>query len=355
MPQPLSTPVRDLLDRPLENLRVSVTDRCNLRCLYCMPEEEYVWLPREELLTFEEIAQLADVFTRVGVNRLRITGGEPLLRHELDHLVAMLASNPRIRDLSMTTNGVLFADQAAALKRAGLGRVTISLDTLQPERFRNMTRRDDHSRVLSAFAAARQAGFTGTKLDAVVVRGENDDELADLVEFGRANDVEVRFIEYMDVLGATKWSMPKVVSRDEIVERLAQRFGAIQPVVENSSAPASRFALPDGTIFGIIPSTTAPFCRSCDRSRLTADGMWYRCLYATKGTDLRSLLRKDKAKSAALGESGAEEIAQVIAEGWRGRDDRGAEQRHAQRNRQAFVAIEELRRDPHLEMHTRGG
>jgi cyclic pyranopterin phosphate synthase len=205
MPAKLPVPLRDRLGRPLESLRLSVTDRCNLRCLYCMPEEDYVWLPRQELLSFEELVRLVDIFTELGVTRLRLTGGEPLLRHNVDRLVAMLAQNPRITDLAMTTNGVLFADQAEALKRAGLGRVTISLDTLQRERFRLMTRRDEHDRVLSAFGAARGAGFKGTKLDAVIMRGENDDELADLIEFGRKHDVEVRFIEYMDVLGATKW------------------------------------------------------------------------------------------------------------------------------------------------------
>jgi len=347
--------LRDLLGRPLESLRLSVTDRCNLRCLYCMPEEDYVWLPRQELLSFEELVRLVDIFTGQGVTHLRLTGGEPLLRQNLDRLVAMLAQNSRIADLALTTNGVLFADQAEPLKRAGLGRVTISLDTLRPDRFRQMTRRDEHQRVLSAFDAARRAGFTGTKLDAVIMRGENDDELADLIEFGRINGVEVRFIEYMDVLGATKWSMSKVVSRDEMLQRLEERYGRIRSVAETSSAPASRFLLPDGTVFGIIASTTSPFCRTCDRSRITADGMWYRCLYATNGTDLRKLLRGGAADANASREAADAEIATVIAEGWRGREDRGAEERAGRNDRGALIAIEELRRDPHLEMHTRGG
>jgi cyclic pyranopterin phosphate synthase len=186
------------------------------------------------------------------------------------------------------------------------------------------------------------------------MRGENDDELADLIEFGRSNGVEVRFIEYMDVLGATKWSMSKVVSRDEMLQRLEGRYGKITPVAETSSAPASRFLLPDGTVFGIIASTTSPFCRTCDRSRITADGMWYRCLYATNGTDLRKLLRGGADADALRGAADAE-IANVIAEGWRGREDRGAEERLARNDRGALIAIEELRRDPHLEMHTRGG
>src|SRR3984893_14189803 len=332
MPAKMPVPLRDLLGRPLESLRLSVTDRCNLRCLYCMPEEDYVWLPRQELLSFEELVRLAGIFTELGVTRLRLTGGEPLLRHDVDRLVAMLAQNPHIRDLALTTNGVLFADQAEDLKRAGLGRVTISLDTLQRERFRLMTRRDEHQRVLSAFDAARRAGFTSTKLDAVIMRGENDDELADLIEFGRRNDAEIRFIEYMDVLGATKWSMAKVVSRDEMLQRLEQHYGKITPAGEASSAPATRFLLPDGTVFGIIASTTAPFCRTCDRSRITADGMWYRCLYATNGTDLRKLLRGGANAKASRGAADAE-IANVIAEGWHGREDRGAEERLARNDR----------------------
>ena len=228
---------------------------------------------------------------------------------------------------------------------------------MRPDRFRQMTRRDEHHRVLSAFDAARRAGFTGTKADAVIVRGENDDEIADLIEFGRANGAEVRFIEYMDVLGATKWSMAKVVSRDEMLQRLEQRSGKITPAGEASSAPATRFLLPDGTVFGIIASTTAPFCRTCDRSRITADGFWYRCLYATDGTDLRKLVRSSAGSASASRRSADAdaEIARVIEESWRGREDRGAEERAAGNRREAFIRIEELRRDPHLEMHTRGG
>jgi cyclic pyranopterin phosphate synthase len=187
------------------------------------------------------------------------------------------------------------------------------------------------------------------------MRGENDDELADLIEFGRANGVEVRFIEYMDVLGATKWSMSKVVPREEMLQRLEERYGKITAAGEASSAPASRFLLPDGTVFGIIASTTAPFCRSCDRSRITADGMWFRCLYATSGTDMRRVLRGTAANADQSREAADAEIADVIAEAWRGREDRGAEERASRKDRETLIAIEELRRDPHLEMHTRGG
>src|SRR6202051_2476866 len=281
----------DRLGRPLRSLRVSVTDRCNLRCNYCMPQEEYVWLPKQELLTFEEIARLVEVFTSLGVEDVRLTGGEPLLRRDLPQLVRMLAANPRIRDLALTTNGVLFAEQGEALRAAGLHRVTLSLDTVRPEKFAALTGRDTHAQVLAGIAAARRIGFPKLKLDTVVLRGVNDDELADLIEYGRALEAEVRFIEYMDVGGATEWSLEKVFTRAAMLERLGKRYGAITPVGEMSSAPAQRFTLPDGTVFGIIASTTTPFCRTCDRSRLTADGLWYLCLYAQSGVDLRNRLR----------------------------------------------------------------
>src|SRR4029077_5592614 len=186
------TTLADRLGRPLRSLRVSVTDRCNLRCNYCMPQEEYVWLPGQELLTFEEIARLVEVFTSLGVEDVRLTGGEPLLRRDLAGLVRMLAANPRIRDLALTTNGVLFAEQAEGLRAAGLHRVTLSLDTLRPERFLALTGRDTHALVLAGIAAAGRTGFAKLKLDTVVLRGTNDDELADLIEFGRRAEAEVR-------------------------------------------------------------------------------------------------------------------------------------------------------------------
>jgi len=336
----------DQLGRPLRSLRLSVTDRCNLRCNYCMPEENYVWLPRQELLTFEEITRLVELFTSLGVTDVRLTGGEPLLRRDLPSLVRMLAGNPRIRDLAMTTNGILFAEHAEALRAAGLHRVTLSLDTLRPERFRALAGRDMHAQVLEGIAAARQTGFTKTKIDTVVIRGTNDDELADLIEFGRRAQAEVRFIEYMDVGGATQWSPDKVFSRADMLEQLGKRYGKITQVEEQSSAPAQRFTLPDGTVFGIIASTTTPFCRTCDRSRLTADGLWYLCLYAQSGVDLRKMLRAG---------ASTEELAARIEAVWQARSDRGAELRAAIGHRGAFVGIDELRQDPHLEMHTRGG
>jgi cyclic pyranopterin phosphate synthase len=336
----------DTLKRPLGSLRVSVTDRCNLRCRYCMPEQEYVWLPKQSILTFEEITRVVGIFTSLGVEKVRLTGGEPLLRHDLPTLAGMLASNPGIRDLALTTNGLLLSKQADALKRAGLGRVTVSLDTLRPQRMRDLARSDRHADVLAGIAAARAAGFR-LKLNSVVMRGVNEDELVDLIEFARAHDAEIRFIEYMDVGGATGWSAEQVVSQREILEVLSTRYGPITPVTTGDlSAPAERFQLADATTFGIVASTTAPFCRSCDRSRLTADGTWFLCLYAERGTDLREPLR--------TGASDAE-LTDLIASTWRGRTDRGAEARLGLVNRTPLFQVEGLRADPHREMHTRGG
>jgi cyclic pyranopterin phosphate synthase len=338
--------VDDTYGRPLRNLRVSVTDRCNLRCQYCMPEEDYVWLPREEILHFEEIGALVDVFMDLGVDKIRLTGGEPLLRRDLPRLIRLLAAKPRLRDLAITTNGVLLGEQARALKEAGLHRVTVSLDTLRADRFAALTRRQTHAQVLEGITAVTRGGFTETKLDTVVMRGVNDDELVDLIEFGKRVSAEVRFIEYMDVGGATRWSMGQVVSRKEMLAILESRYGRIEPVIEQTTAPADRYRLPDATVFGIISSTTAPFCAECDRSRLTADGMWYLCLYALQGTDLRGPLRR-----GAKGE----ELAALITGRWGTRADRGAEERLALRQRTPLVQIARLKEDPHLEMHTRGG
>ncbi|MFM8551913.1 MAG: GTP 3',8-cyclase MoaA, partial [Nitrospiraceae bacterium] len=247
--------VNDTFGRPLKSLRLSVTDRCNLRCNYCMPEEEYGWLPRETLLSFEELYMLTDLFTQLGVDKVRLTGGEPLLRRNLPTLIRMLRDNRRIAETALTTNGILLAEQAEALYDAGLHRVTVSLDTLKPERFRTLTRRDTHAQVLEGIEASLRLGLTGLKLDTVVIKGFNDDELADLIEYGKRVSAEVRFIEYMDVGGATDWSLSKVFSRDAILVSLGRRYGAIEPIAATSSAPAQRYRLPDGTTFGIIAST----------------------------------------------------------------------------------------------------
>ena len=337
----------DPFARPLRSLRVSVTDRCNLRCHYCMPETDYVWLPRRDLLSFEETARLVRAFTTLGVDKVRLTGGEPLLRTDLQELVRLIAANPDVRDIALTTNGVLLAQQAEALRAAGLGRVTVSLDTLNAERFRALTRRDDLDRVLEGIEAARTAGFEEMKLDTVVTRGTNEDELIDLLELSRSLHAEVRFIEYMDVGGATRWSEDKVVSKAEMLRVVEARYGGpIEPVDVERWAPARRYRLSDGLVFGIIASTTEPFCRTCDRSRLTADGLWYLCLYAQRGLDLREHLRSGATDG---------EIGQLLRASWERRDDRGAELRLEAAERGALVERDSLRKDPHLEMHTRGG
>ncbi len=335
----------DTLQRPLRNLRLSVTDRCNLRCQYCMPEAEYTWLPKHDLLTFEEIDRLAGVFTGLGVDKLRITGGEPLLRTNLATLVERLARRGGVRDLALTTNGILLAPLAPALKAAGLGRVTVSLDTLRRDRFVALTRQDELDRTLAGIEAAARE-FPGFKIDTVVLRGVNDDEIVDLLGFARARGAEIRFIEYMDVGGATGWTAAQVLSRTEILERVAGAFGPIEPASKEPSAPADRFRLPDGTPFGVIASTTAPFCRDCDRARLTADGVLYACLYATRGLDLRGPLRAGATDA---------DLAALITQFWAARTDRGAEARLGMPDRRPLIPVSSLKRDPHLEMHTRGG
>jgi len=338
--------LRDTFGRPLRNLRISVTDRCNMRCRYCMPEEEYVWLPRESILSFEEVDRLAGVFGELGVQKVRLTGGEPLLRHDLPSLVRMLARHEPIHDTALTTNGILLARHAAALHSAGLRRVTVSLDTLRPERMVAFARSARHADVLEGIAAAVATGFEAVKLNTVVIRGHNDDEILDLLEFARARGLEIRFIEYMDVGGATRWSMKDVVSQQEILRVIADRYGPVETLQRDGSAPAERFGLPDGTGFGVIASTTAPFCRTCDRARLTADGTLLLCLYGERGLDLRGPLRQGVSDF---------EIMSLIEETWATRTDRGAEERAAVADRGVLHQIESLRADPRREMHTRGG
>ncbi|HET8834626.1 MAG TPA: GTP 3',8-cyclase MoaA [Gemmatimonadales bacterium] len=338
--------LRDGLGRPLRNLRISVTDRCNMRCRYCMPEAEYVWLPRESILSFEEIGRLAGIMGELGVRKVRLTGGEPLLRHDLPNLVRLLDRHEPIEDIALTTNGILLARYATALRSAGLRRVTVSLDTLRPDRMESFARSARHAEVLEGIAAATAAGFDAIKLNTVVIRDYNADEIADLLEFARARGLEIRFIEYMDVGGATRWSVAQVVSREEILRIVAERYGPVMPVRKDGWAPADRFRLEDGTIFGVIASTTAPFCRTCDRARLTADGTFLLCLYGERGLDLRGLLR---------GGASDFEILSRLEEVWAARTDRGAEERAAVPDRGILHQIDSLRADPRREMHTRGG
>jgi cyclic pyranopterin phosphate synthase len=335
----------DRYDRPLRSLRISVTDRCNLRCGYCMPEGSYRWLPRPDLLTFEEIGALAEVFAGLGVTKIRLTGGEPLLRVGLVSLVAIIARTAGITDLALTTNGALLSSQAAALCAAGLGRIAVSLDTLDAAKFRELTRTGDLHETVAGIDAACSAGLP-LKINTVVIRGFNDGELGDLVERGREWGAEVRFIEFMDVGGATQWSMSDVLAREEILAKVEACLGKARPLPGRGAAPAERFELPDGTRFGVIASTTAPFCGTCDRARVTADGHWFHCLYASQGIDLRAALRDGRS---------ADELAAMIRSGWRQRTDRGAEERLRVAARGPLFPADALRDNPHLEMHTKGG
>lgn len=342
------TTVRDRFARPLGALRISVTDRCNLRCRYCMPAAHYTWLPRGDLLSFEELERTVRIFVGLGVHKVRITGGEPLLRADLPALVRRLAGIPGLTDLALTTNGTLLAEQAAALRVAGLHRLTVSCDTLQPERMRAFARHDRVADVRAGLDAAAAAGFTGTKLNTVAVRGVNEDELGELAEFALARGIEPRFIEYMDVGGALEWRPDAVVPRDEILARLADRLGPLEPVGTDGDphAPARRWRTVGGGVLGVVASTTAPFCRDCDRARLTADGTFFRCLYAADGLDLRTPLRAGAPDSA---------LTALVAAAWRARADRGAELRAEHPHRGALVPLATLRRDRHREMHVRGG
>lgn len=339
--------LRDQRGRPLRQLRVSVTDRCNLRCNYCMPEEDYAWLPREQILTLEETARLVALFVEAGVRGVRVTGGEPLLRRDLDQFIARVAELPGVEDLAMTTNAVHLGGHARRLRAAGLGRLTVSLDTLDAARFAALTRRDRLGEVLAGLDAADAAGFTGTKLNVVVQRGFNEDEIPALLAFGRERGYQVRFIEYMDVGGATQWARDKVVPREEILARAGAAHGTVEEVPRTDAAPADRYRLADGTVFGVIASTTRPFCATCDRSRITADGSWFRCLYARDGTQLRDLLR----------EQGEDAVRLALRTGWGRRADAGAEDRQALRQARGPLQAPGRRadEDPLLEMRTRGG
>ena len=320
--------MRDLVDpfgRTIRDLRISVTDRCNFRCTYCMPAEGMVWLPKSDILTFEEIERLARIFVeRYGVDGIRLTGGEPTVRAHLPVLVAKLAQlivpadspSPLAGqpiDLALTTNAATLVNCVDELRAAGLGRVNISLDTLDRVRFEQMTRRDELDRVLAGIDAATRAGFSSVKINAVVERGVNDDEIIALAEFGRDKGVEVRFIEFMPLDAEGHWVNDKVVSQEEIVAAIS-RVHPLESVPARGAAPADRWRYLDGRgTVGVIPSVTKPFCGDCDRVRLTADGQFRTCLFATDEFDLRALIR-----SGADDDALAAEIERAVGTKWAG-------------------------------------
>lgn len=296
-----------------------MTDRCNYRCTYCMPFDEYVWIDKQEVLSFEEIERLIRLMLRLGVSAIRLTGGEPLARRNLDRLIARLAALEDLQDLSLTTNGSLLVSQAAALKSAGLTRINVSLDTLDAEKFQSITQRGDLQRVLDGIFAAREVGLNPVKLNTVIIRGINDHEILDLVEFSRQNGFTTRFIEYMDVGNANSWTLEKTVTKEEIFRTVHQRWPLEEAGRKEGSAPAVDYEFLDGKGgIGLIGSVTEPFCSTCTRARLTADGRLVTCLFAQQGYDLKKLMR-----------SGAsdEEISEAITSVWKKREDRFSEQR----------------------------
>jgi GTP 3',8-cyclase len=315
--------LQDTLGRPVRDLRVSVTDRCNFRCVYCMPKEvygrDYRFLERRELLTFEEIARLARSFAALGVEKLRLTGGEPLIRRELERLVAMLAEIPGL-DLTLTTNGSLLPQKAQALAAAGLRRVTVSLDSLDDDVFRAMNDADvPVERVLAGIEAGAAAGLAPIKVNMVVKRGANEDSVLPMAHYFRGSGHIVRFIEYMDVGHTNGWRLDEVVPAAEIVAAIDTEF-PLEPLEPNYAGEvARRYRYADGAgEIGVIASVTQPFCGACTRARLSAEGRLYTCLFATKGHDLRAALRRGASD---------EELAEAIAQVWRARGDRYSELR----------------------------
>ncbi|MBI4231835.1 GTP 3',8-cyclase MoaA [Candidatus Peregrinibacteria bacterium] len=284
--------LKDTYGRTITNLRISVTDRCNFRCVYCMPKEPQ-WLPHKEILSFEEIARLVNIFVKLGINKIRLTGGEPTARHDIIKLVEMVSSIDGVADFSMTTNGAMLKKLARPLWDAGLRRINVSLDTLDSEKFIHITRRDGLKDVIEGLEAAEQVGFSPIKINVVAIRGENDGEIESFAKLARTKPYQIRFIEFMPLEGDDFWSMDKVVPAEEIIEKIS----SVCPVVSagNSPAePAKLYKFTDGIgDIGVIASVTEPFCEFCNRIRLTAEGKLRTCLFSLKEneTDLKYLLR----------------------------------------------------------------
>jgi GTP 3',8-cyclase len=317
----------DRFDRPLRDLRISVTDRCNFRCTYCMPREvfgpDYPFLQREEILTYEEIARLARIFVERGVEKIRLTGGEPLVRRNLHELIAMLTGIEGLKDLTLTTNGSLLKAQAQRLRDAGLRRITVSLDSLDDDVFKRMNDAGvGVATVLEGIEAGAAAGFGPIKINAVVKRGENDHTIVELARHFKGTGHIVRFIEFMDVGSTNGWRMDHVVTAKEIIERISAEM-PLEPLEPNYRGEvAQRWRYVDGSgEVGVITSITQPFCGDCTRARLSAEGQLYTCLFGTRGHDFRSLLREGKTD---------DEIREAVAGVWRVRDDRYSEIRSSE-------------------------
>jgi cyclic pyranopterin phosphate synthase len=311
--------LKDAFGRLLKDLRISVTDRCNFRCTYCMPLDKYEWIDRREILTFEEVTRLAKLFLELGVEEIRLTGGEPLVRHGLEKLVAQLAGLDGLKDLSLTTNASLLGEKAAALAQAGLKRINVSLDTIDPIKFQSMTRRDDLANVLEGLSTARRHGLNPIKINAVIQRGVNEADILPLVEFSRENGFWIRFIEYMDVGNSNDWVSERMVPKKEILEIINSRYPLQEIGRHDESAPAVNYGFLDGIgNIGIIASVTEPFCRGCTRARLTADGRLVTCLFSDQSHDLKKIMRAG---------AGDEDLLAFIRTIWGGRANRYSEER----------------------------
>lgn len=283
----------DSFGRVHTNMRISVTDRCNIRCFYCMPNEDVQFKPKDELLTFEEIGRIVEIAAGLGIRSIRLTGGEPLVRAELPNLIHQLAGIQGIDDVALTTNGILLADQAEALKRAGLNRINISLDTLREESFRRIARRDGLDRVLEGIAAAQRVGFEKIRLNAIAMRDLTEEEILPLANFARQRGLELRFIEFMPLDAEHNWTSDQVLSGEEIRHRLEESFGKLVPSPRtNPSQPAVDYTFAEGGgSIGLISPVTEPFCHTCNRLRLTAEGCLRNCLFSTTEWDVRDLVR----------------------------------------------------------------
>ena len=335
--------VVDTYKRPLQDLRISVTDRCNFRCSYCMPLDQYEWINKKEILTFEEIARLATLFVQLGVDKIRLTGGEPLVRQNLDRLVGKLSVIDGLKDLCLTTNGALLAEKVEALKQAGLRRINVSLDSLDPDKFREITKRGDLRKVLDGLFAAKRHGLEPIKLNAVIERGVNDDDIIPLVEFAREHGFGMRFIEYMDVGNANNWTSAKLVPKQEIIAEIHSRYPLKEIGRAQGSAPSVDYEFVDGGgDIGVIASVTEPFCASCTRARITADGKIVTCLFSEVGHDVKAMLRNGASD---------EEILKWLSAIWTNRSDRYSQER--------LEALQDSRYDPKshkkIEMISLGG
>ena len=320
------SPIRDHLGRPLKDLRISVMDRCNFRCIYCMPEEKFHsgfnFLKSSERLSFNEILRVTKLFTDLGVSKIRITGGEPLLRVNLTELIGDLSTLKKIEDIALTTNGVLLKKYSEELKASGLNRITVSLDSIDPEQFRKMSGgRGNLETVLEGIDAALSVGFKKLKINAVIKRGTNDDQVIEMIDYFKDQSVIIRFIEYMDVGNLNQWKLNETVGSDEIIKKLSEKW-QLDPLDKNYEGETAQRYQIDGseTEIGLISSVTKPFCGSCTRARLSSDGKLYNCLFASEGKDIRSWVRDGKSD---------EYIKNELASIWKERRDRYSELRYS--------------------------